>query len=166
MKALAATVATVGLLTGVGGGSAAASPTRHRELGARSVASAASIRVKFFVKSGESVSCPQGTVACVVTVRGEARAVAAGGHGKRARHRKQAGRRKVATRVVAIGNATITVAPGATVMLSFRLNQIGVALIRGHRSLPVKLTVAVRQGSGPPIVFTHRVAVAGLKRRG
>ncbi len=101
---------------------------------------------KIIVDSGESLQCPAGSAACVVTVR-------ATGHNAHSRS-------------VALGDSTITVAPAATTQLIFTLDGPAKRMLLRGGPLDADLTVTVRHGSDAPIVATHPITIGVPRRRG
>jgi hypothetical protein len=115
-------------------------------MGLGAAAAPASKRLgKIFVNSGESIQCPTGSAACVVSVR------AAG----RDRHNHE----------LTLGYATFTIAPAATAKLIFKLNNAGKHLLLTRGPLPAKLTITIREGSEAPIVSSHPITIGVPKKR-
>ncbi len=85
----------------------------------------------FTVKPGVFVGCPTGTATCT----GTAVATASGG---------QKSRRE---RVIA--QTPLSIAPGAEIALSMKLNRVGARLLRERRRLRATLTLATQVGSAP-----------------
>jgi hypothetical protein len=100
---------------------------------------------KIYVNSGESIQCPTGSTACVVSVR------AAG----RDRHNRE----------LTLGHATFTIAPATTAKLIFKLTSAGKHLLLTRGPLHAKLTVTIRDGSEAPIVSTHPITIGVPKKR-
>jgi hypothetical protein len=100
---------------------------------------------KIFVNSGESIQCPTGSVACIVSVRADGRD----------RHNRE----------LTLGYATFTIAPAATAKLIFKLNSAGKHLLLTRGPLQARLTVTIRDGSEAPIVSTHPITIGVPKKR-
>jgi hypothetical protein len=105
------------------------------------------------VNSGETVTCPAVGGLCVMTVKGIVESAHLANH-------------KAKNRKIVVVNATITVSPGATAKVVFKLNATGKKLLAAHKHLVVKLTVTVRQGSAAPVLSTHTINVKAPKHRG
>lgn len=101
---------------------------------------------KIIVNSGESIQCPAGSAACVVSVQATGR--------DRHNHR------------LALGRATITIAPAATSRLTFKLNATAKRMLLTRGPLRASLTVTVREGAEAPIVSTHSITIGLPKRHG
>lgn len=101
---------------------------------------------KIFVNSGESIQCPTGSAACIVSIQ------AAG----RDRHNRE----------LTLGQATFTIAPSATARLIFKLNGAGKHLLLTRGPLRAKLTITISNGPAAPIVSTHPITIGVPKRRG
>jgi hypothetical protein len=124
----------VGVLAVVAMGLGAASAPASKRLG------------KIIVNSGESVQCPAGSAACVVSVQAD---------GRDRRNRE-----------LTLGRATITIAPAATAKLTFKLNAAAKRLLLTRGPLRASLTVTVREGADAPIVSTHSITIGVPKRHG
>jgi hypothetical protein len=102
-------------------------------------------RGKIIVNSGESLQCPAGSAACVVTVQ-------ATGHNAHSQS-------------VALGTSTITVAPAATTRLIFTLDGPAKRMLLSGGPLEANLTVTVRHGSDAPIVASHPITIGVPSKR-
>jgi PKD domain len=100
------------------------------------------------VSSGQSVQCPPGGAACTVSVQAEVQPAQTAAIKKHKRHG------------VAVGHATLTVAPGASAKLAFKLNSAGLRLLRAHRHLLVKVTTTVRHGTEAPLESTRTIHIS------
>jgi hypothetical protein len=108
------------------------------------------------VNSGEIVQCPQEGGLCVVTIQATAESA----------HLASAAKHKTKNRKLVVGSATLTVSPGASAKVTFKLNAAGRRLLKAHSHLLVKLTVTVRHGSEAPVVSTHSLRLSAPKHRG
>jgi len=107
-------------------------------------ASASRSHGKIIVNSGESLKCPEGGPACVVTVQ----AIGRNSH----------------NRMVGLGQSTITIAPATTTKLIFTLDDPGKRMLtRGP--LRADLTVTIRHGSDAPILSSHAITIGVPQRR-
>jgi|GEM_PF-6564792 len=100
---------------------------------------------KITVNSGESLRCPVGGDACVVTV--------------------QAVGRNAHNQMVALGQSTITIAPAATTRLVFILDNSAKRMLLRGGPLRADLTVTVRHGSDAPILSSHSITIGVPKRQ-
>lgn len=109
------------------------------------------------VNSGETVQCPREGGLCVVTVQATAESahLASGAKKHKSKNRK-----------LVVGSATLTLSPGASAVVTFKLNATGKRLLKAHGHLLVKLTVTVRHGSDTPVVSTRTLRLSAPKRHG
>jgi hypothetical protein len=109
------------------------------------------------VNAGETVQCPKEGGLCVVTIQATAETA----------HLTSAGKKsKGKNRKLVVGSATLTLSPGASAKVTFKLNATGKRLLRSHGRLLVKLTVTVRHGSDAPVVSTRTLHLRAPKHHG
>ncbi len=132
-----------------GGGAATVSPTGS--------ASTATVGGGVIVNSGETVQCPQQGGLCVVTIQATVES---------AHLASVAKKHKAKNRKLVVGSATLTVSPGASAKVTFKLNATGKHLLKAHGPLLAKVTVTVRHGSDTPVVSTHSLRISAPKHHG
>jgi hypothetical protein len=108
------------------------------------------------VITGETVSCPPQGGLCVATVLGEV---------ETAHLASAANKHKVKNSKLRVASATITISPGASAKVTFKLNATGKSLLHTHGHLLIKLTVTIRHGSDAPVISTHEIRINAPKRR-
>jgi PKD repeat protein len=138
--------------TGAGGNAPAGGASAKATIAATGHASTSTAGATTLVGSGQTVQCPSTGGLCVVTVKAQI----ATGH--ISAHHK--GRGYSAT----VATATLTLSPGSSAKVSFKLNATGARLLRVHHHLPLKVTITVRHGSDAPLVVSHLITISAPKR--
>ena len=104
------------------------------------------------VTSGQTISCPASGGLCVVSLKGEIEAASAKHKGKK--------------RKITVASTTITISPGSTIKVAFKLNGAGKTQLLTAGHLLVKLTLTIRQGSETPVVSSHTINLKAPKHHG
>jgi hypothetical protein len=74
------------------------------------------------------------------------------------------GRTKKKHKPLTIARTSLTVAPGTTASLKFKLTNAGARLLARLRTLKAKLTITVTHGNDPPVIATRTTVLHSPKR--
>ncbi len=138
-----------------GGGNPLVSPppgTLVAQIGTTGAPATSTAGGSVLVSSGQSVQCPTGGGLCVVTIQATVDSAHA------------AKRHKAKSHKLVVGSATLTVSPGATAKVAFKLNGLGKRLLKAHGHLLVKLTITIRHDSDTPVVSTQTLRLAAPRK--
>ena len=69
-------------------------------------------------------------------------------------------------RKITVASTTITISPGSTIKVAFKLNGAGKTQLLTAGHLLVKLTLTIRQGSETPVVSSHTINLKAPKHHG